>query len=224
MINLRVIAEYMNSPTIISLRVLTLPSKSHMVLTMGGRQRESMKWSWKLSSWLCNTDNSIFQKQEELWYIKNAALIWHSYQLKSAHGKGIFLRGIGRERNVHVWTSTINRTISWLGKLAKSLFIFLFLFTTTRWSTGKYHVTLSQCHTWSRHRLQVTVGHMMRVTWESKRIATVVKCISSREISENSIEFSLSNSEQRDSWLNSSHWTLDTDRRCLKSKWNESIY
>ena len=38
--------------------------------------------------------------------------------------------------------------MSWLGKLAKSLFIFLFLFTTTRWSTGKYHVTLSQCHNW----------------------------------------------------------------------------
>jgi len=31
-------------------------------------------------------------------------------------------------------------------------------------------------------------------------------------MSENSIEFSLSNSEQRDSWLNSSHQTLDTDR------------
>jgi len=31
-------------------------------------------------------------------------------------------------------------------------------------------------------------------------------------MSENSIEFSLSNSEQRDSWLNSGHWTLDTDR------------
>ena len=30
-------------------------------------------------------------------------------------------------------------------------------------------------------------------------------------MSKNSIEFSLSNSEQRDSWLNSSHWTLDTD-------------
>jgi len=39
----------------------------------------------------------------------------------------------------------------------------------------------------------------------------VVKCISSREISENSIEFSLSNSEQRDSWLNSGHQTLDAD-------------
>jgi len=39
----------------------------------------------------------------------------------------------------------------------------------------------------------------------------VVKCISSREMKENSIEFSLSNSEQRDSWLNSGHWTLDTD-------------
>jgi len=42
-------------------------------------------------------------------------------------------------------------------------------------------------------------GHMTRVTWESKCIATSVKCISSREMSKNSIEFSLSNSEQRDS-------------------------
>jgi len=63
-------------------------------------------------------------------------------------------------------------------------------------------------------QVTVTVCHMTRVTWgpwESKHIATVVKCISSREMSENSIEFSLSNSEQRDSWLNSGHWTLDTD-------------
>jgi len=30
-------------------------------------------------------------------------------------------------------------------------------------------------------------------------------------MSENSIEFSLSNSEQRDSWLNSGHRTLDAD-------------
>ena len=30
-------------------------------------------------------------------------------------------------------------------------------------------------------------------------------------MSENSIEFSLSNSEQKDSWLNSGHWTLDAD-------------
>jgi len=30
-------------------------------------------------------------------------------------------------------------------------------------------------------------------------------------MSENSIEFSLSNSEQRDSWLNSGHQTLDAD-------------
>jgi len=34
-------------------------------------------------------------------------------------------------------------------------------------------------------------------------------------MSENSIEFSLSNSEQRDSWLNSSHRTLDADIRWL---------
>ena len=58
--------------------------------------------------------------------------------------------------------------MSWLGKMAKSLSIFLFLFfsfliglTTTRWSMGKYHVTLSQCHNgvtdghrWSCHRSQ----------------------------------------------------------------------
>ena len=63
-------------------------------------------------------------------------------------------------------------------------------------------------------------GCMTRVTWgpwESKRIVTVVKCISSREMSENSIEFSLSNSEQRDSWLNSGHRTLDADIDVMSS-------
>jgi len=35
-------------------------------------------------------------------------------------------------------------------------------------------------------------------------------------MSENSIEFSLSNSEQRDSWLNSGHWTLDADNDCCE--------
>jgi len=75
-------------------------------------------------------------------------------------------------------------------------------------------VTMSQLVWWMVTDGHVTVCHMMRVTWgpwESKRIATVVKCISSREMSENSIEFSLSNSEQRDSWLNSGHWTLDAN-------------
>ena len=43
----------------------------------------------------------------------------------------------------------------------------------------------------------------------------VVKYISSKEMSENSIEFSLSNSEQRDSWLNSGHWGLDADSKSL---------
>ena len=37
-------------------------------------------------------------------------------------------------------------------------------------------------------------------------------------MSENSIEFSLSNSEQRDSWLNSGHRTLDTDNFQLVHK------
>jgi len=36
-------------------------------------------------------------------------------------------------------------------------------------------------------------------------------------MSKNSIEFSLSNSEQRDSWLNSSHRTLDADKFSLSS-------
>jgi len=42
-------------------------------------------------------------------------------------------------------------------------FSFLFLFTTTRWSTGKYHMTLSQCHNgmmdghrWSGHSHSVS--------------------------------------------------------------------
>ena len=38
-------------------------------------------------------------------------------------------------------------------------------------------------------------------------------------MSENSIEFSLSNSEQRDSWLNSSHRTLDADTRTRFHFW-----
>ena len=47
-------------------------------------------------------------------------------------------------------------------------------------------------------------------------------------MSENSIEFSLSNSEQRDSWLNSGHRTLDADKKqqgdqmkrtCTRTRW-----
>ena len=75
-------------------------------------------------------------------------------------------------------------------------------------------------------QVTVTVCHMTRVTWgpwESKRIATVVKCISSREMSENSIEFSLSNSEQRDSWLNSGHRTLDADMSWVSSLVNATL-
>jgi len=93
-------------------------------------------------------------------------------------------------------------------------------------------VTMSQMVWWRVTVGHVTVGHMMRVTWgpwESKRIATVVKYISSREMSENSIEFSLSNSEQRDSWLNSGYQTLDTDKKnlCLYSPigtWSVVVY
>jgi len=104
-----------------------------------------------------------------------------------------------------------------------SFLFFSFLIYNYKMERGKVShdfVTMSQwCDGWSHmvmSQVTVTVGHMMRVTWgpwESKRIATVVKCISSREMSENSIEFSLSNSEQRDSWLNSGHWTLDADSR-----------
>jgi len=39
-------------------------------------------------------------------------------------------------------------------------------------------------------------------------------------MSENFIEFSLSNSEQRDSWLNSGHRTLDADS---EGEFNEDI-
>jgi len=118
--------------------------------------------------------------------------------------------------------------LSWLGKLAKLLFIFLFfsfLIYNYKMEHGKVScdfVTMSQwCDGWSQmvmSQVTVTGCHMTRVTWgpwENKHIAIVVKCISSRELSENSIEFSLSNSEQRDSWLNFSHQTLDTDN-CLK--------
>jgi len=38
-------------------------------------------------------------------------------------------------------------------------------------------------------------------------------------MSKNSIEFSLSNSEQRDSWLNSGHRTLDADNDCIADAW-----
>ena len=58
-------------------------------------------------------------------------------------------------------TLRIRRVLSRLGKMAKLLSIFLFLFfsfliglTTTRWSVGKYHMTLSQCHN------GVTDGHV----------------------------------------------------------------
>ena len=115
----------------------------------------------------------------------------------------------------------IESLMSWLGKMAKSLFIFLFLFLQLQdgaWESImwlRHNITIGD--RWSHmvtSQVTVTVCHMTKVTWgpwESKRIATVVKCISSREMSENSIKFSLSNSEQRDSWLNSGHWTLDTD-------------
>ena len=79
--------------------------------------------------------------------------------------------------------------------------------TMSQWCDGGSQMVTSQ--------VTVTVCHMTKVIWgpwESKCIATVVKCISSREMSKNSIEFSLSNSKQRDSWLNSGYQTLDADK------------
>ena len=57
--------------------------------------------------------------------------------------------------------------------MAKLLFIFLFFFfffsflglTTTKWSMGKYHVTLSQCHNGVIDgHVTVTVYYMTKVT------------------------------------------------------------
>ena len=109
----------------------------------------------------------------------------------------------------------------WCHDLAKQLSYYLYFFSFLFFSYWTYNykmecgkvscdfVTMSQwCDGWSCHRSQSQYR-----PWESKCIATVVKCISSRELSENSIKFSLSNSEQRDSWLNSGHRTLDADTR-----------
>jgi len=109
--------------------------------------------------------------------------------------------------------------------LANWLSHYLYFFSFLFFSYLQLQDGVQESITWLCHNItigmmevtdgHVTVGHMTRVTWgpwESKRIATVVKYISSREMSENSIEFSLSNSEQRDSWLNSGHWTLDADK------------
>ena len=89
--------------------------------------------------------------------------------------------------------------MSWLGKLAKSLFIFLFfsfLIYNYKMEHGKVScdfVTMSQwCDGWSwivMSQVTVTRCHMTRVTWgpwENKHIATVVKCISSRELTPSS--------------------------------------
>ena len=121
-------------------------------------------------------------------------------------------------KKVHSILNMVDTCHDLAKRLSYYLYFFFFSFlTTTRWSVGKYYVTLSQCHNLCdrlSHMVTVTVCHMTKVTrgpWESKCIATVVKCISSREMSKNSIEFSLSNSEQRDSWLNSGHRGLDAD-------------
>jgi len=109
--------------------------------------------------------------------------------------------------------------------LANWLSHYLYFFSYLQLQDGAWESITWLCHnvtmvwrmvTDGRVTVTVTMCHMTRVTWgpwESKRIATVVKCISSREMSKNSIEFSLSNSEQRDSWLNSGHRTLDADNR-----------
>ena len=119
--------------------------------------------------------------------------------------------------------SNNSTVMTWQNRLSHYLYFFSFLFfglITTSWSVGS--ITWL-CHNVTMVWQMVTDGHvtlimchMTKVTWgpwESKYIAIVVKCISNREMSKNSIKFSLSNSEQRDSWLNSSHRTLDTDTR-----------
>jgi len=114
--------------------------------------------------------------------------------------------------------------------LAKRLSYYLYFFSWTynyKVEHGKVScdfVTIAWQMVMSR--VTVTVCHITRVTWgpwKSKCIATVVKCISSREMSKNSIEFSLSNSEQRDSWLNSSHQTLDADMHRPYSSYISSV-
>ena len=126
--------------------------------------------------------------------------------------------------------------MSWLGKMAKLLFIFLFFSFSfsldLQLQGGAWESITWLCHNvtmvwWMVTDVTVTVCHMTRVSWgpwESKHIATVVKCISSRELSENSIEFSLSNSEQRDSWLNSSHQTLDADNSIIRMSFCDNRY
>jgi len=107
--------------------------------------------------------------------------------------------------------------------LSYYLYFFFFSFLFFSYWTYNYKVEcgkvscdfviMSQWSWMVMSQVTITVCHMTRGPWESKHIATVVKCISSRELSKNSIEFSLSNSEQRDSWLNSSYQTLDADNK-----------
>ena len=90
--------------------------------------------------------------------------------------------------------------------LSYYLYFFSFLIYNYKMECGKVSrdfVTMSQwCDRWSqmvKSQVTVTECHMTRITWglwESKCIATVVKCISSRELNENSIEFSLSNTDK----------------------------
>ena len=68
---------------------------------------------------------------------------------------------------------------------------------------------------------------MTRVTWgpwESKHIATVVKCISSRELSENSIKFFLSNTDKGAVGLipalELASLTVDSIPKILHYSWN----
>jgi len=95
--------------------------------------------------------------------------------------------------------------------LAKRLSHYLYFFSFLFFSYWTYNykmehrkvscdfIIMSQW-VWWMVTVIVTVCHMTRVIWgpwESKHIATVVKHISSRELSKNSIEFSLLIAEQR---------------------------
>ena len=93
-----------------------------------------------------------------------------------------------------IWWGIHSFYVSWLGKMAKSLFIFLFFSFSfsldLQLQGGVWESITWLCHNVTMVWWMVTDGHvtvtvtrchMTRVTWgpwENKRIATVVKCIS----------------------------------------------
>jgi len=86
-----------------------------------------------------------------LWFFKDAPIVKNINELKKMQCKAA------------LWITGAFRTSLFCHDLAKQLshylyfffFSFLFRLTTTKWSMGKYHVTLSQCHN------GVTDGHVI---------------------------------------------------------------